>query len=391
MTVSKKCILLVIDSLGVGAAPDAAEYGDINANTFKNVAKAVGPLVLPTFNKLGFGKMTDIDGLEAKVLESVVGRLAEKSLGNDSTTGHWEIAGLVTNKAFGLYPDGFPDELIYEVEDKSGHKFIGNYHASGTEIINKLGAEHLNTGALILYTSGDSVFQIAAHEDVLHLDGLYKVSEIARDVCNQFNIGRVIARPFKGELGNFIRTYDRKDFGITPPGKTILSHLHGHGYKNFGIGKISDLFGDEFLDESIHTEGDLDGLTRFESLVENPKHDFYFINLVDLDMVYGHREDPKGYYEGLKLIDKGLNSIISKLEDDDLMIITGDHGTDPTDGKTDHSREYVPLVAFKNKIKGKYIGDRSSFSDIASTICNFFDIPDIFDDGNSFFNDIQNK
>ena len=192
-------------------------------------------------------------------------------------------------------------------------------------------------------------------------------------------------------LGNFIRTYDRKDFGITPPGKTILSHLHGHGYKNFGIGKISDLFGDEFLDESIHTEGDLDGLTRFESLVENPKHDFYFINLVDLDMVYGHREDPKGYYEGLKLIDKGLNSIISKLEDDDLMIITGDHGTDPTDGKTDHSREYVPLVAFKNKIKGKYIGDRSSFSDIASTICNFFDIPDIFDDGKSFFNDIQNK
>ena len=391
MTVSKKCILLVIDSLGVGAAPDAAEYGDINANTFKNVAKAVGPLVLPTFNKLGFGKMTDIDGLEAKVLESVVGRLAEKSLGNDSTTGHWEIAGLVTNKAFGVYPDGFPDELIYEVEDKCGHKFIGNYHASGTEIINKLGAEHLNTGALILYTSGDSVFQIAAHEDVLHLDELYKVSEIARDVCNQFNIGRVIARPFKGELGNFIRTYDRKDFGITPPGKTILSHLHGHGYKNFGIGKISDLFGDEFLDESIHTEGDLDGLTRFESLVENPKHDFYFINLVDLDMVYGHREDPKGYYEGLKLIDKGLNSIISKLEDDDLMIITGDHGTDPTDGKTDHSREYVPLVAFKNKIKGKYIGDRSSFSDIASTICNFFDIPDIFDDGNSFFNDIQNK
>ncbi|MDC1070890.1 phosphopentomutase [Acidimicrobiia bacterium] len=388
---TKKCILLVIDSLGVGAAPDADEYGDINANTFGNVSKEVGPLNLPTFNKLGFGKMTNINGLDADVLQNVVGRLAEKSLGNDSTTGHWEIAGLVTNKAFGVFPNGFPDELIFEVESKSGHHFIGNFHASGTEIINTLGGEHLETGSLILYTSGDSVFQIAAHEDVLNLEGLYKVSEIAREVCNKFNIGRVIARPFKGELGSFIRTYDRKDFGISPPGETILSHLKANGYRNFGVGKISDLFGEEFLDDSIHTEGDLDGLTRLESLIQESQHDLYFINLVDLDMVYGHREDPIGYYEGLKIIDKGLNNILLNLDKDDLLIITGDHGTDPTDGKTDHSREYVPLVAFKNGIKGNYVGDRNSFADIASTICDYFEIPDIFKDGTSFFNDIKNK
>lgn len=388
---SKKCILLVIDSLGVGAAPDAEQYGDIDANTFANVAKAVGPVDLPTFNKLGFGKMTTIDGLAEDEFNNVVGRLAEKSLGNDSTTGHWEIAGLVTNKAFGVFPNGFPKDLILEVENKSGHTFIGNCHASGTEIIDRLGSEHLETGSLILYTSGDSVFQIAAHESILSIKNLYKVSEIAREVCNKFNIGRVIARPFKGELGDFVRTYDRKDFGITPPGETILSHLHDHGYKSFGVGKISDLFGEEYLDKSIHTEGDLDGLTRLESLLKEPTHDMYFINLVDLDMVYGHREDPVGYYEGLKIIDKGLKRILETLNDEDLLIITGDHGTDPTDGKTDHSREYVPLVAFKNNIKPEYVGDRNSFADIASTMCDYFEISDIFQDGTSFFDDIKNK
>ena len=387
----KKCVLLVIDSLGVGAAPDAKEYGDESANTFGNVANTVGPLKLPTFNKLGFGKMTPIDGLPSKEYTGVVGRLAEKSLGNDSTTGHWEIAGLVTNKAFEVFPNGFPKELISEIEAKSGHIFIGNCHASGTEIINELGKEHLDTRALILYTSGDSVFQIAAHEDVLSINDLYKVSEIAREVCNKFNIGRVIARPFKGSDNNFVRTYDRKDFGITPPGETILSHLSNNGFKNFGVGKISDLFGEEHLHQTIHTEGDYDGLTRLVDLIKKSEYDFYFINLVDLDMVYGHREDPKGYYEGLKVIDSGLNNILKELNDNDLLIITGDHGTDPTDGKTDHSREFVPLVAYQNNIKNMYIGDRLSFADIASTICNYFDIPDIFDDGNSFYEYIVNK
>ena len=388
---AKKCILLVIDSLGVGAAPDAHEYGDELANTFGNVSKKVGPLDLPTFDKLGFGKMTNIDGVESINFTGVVGRLAEKSLGNDSTTGHWEIAGLVTNEAFKVFPEGFPEDLIKKVEEKSGHKFIGNCHASGTEIISRLGKEHLETGALILYTSGDSVFQIAAHEDILNISELYEVSEIAREVCNEYNIGRVIARPFKGTLNNFERTYDRKDFGITPPGKTILSHLSENNYKNFGVGKISDLFGEEYLDSSIHTEGDSDGLNQLVELLGKPDHDFYFINLVDLDMVYGHREDPEGYYKGLKVIDQGLKRIIEVLNEDDLLIITGDHGTDPTDGKTDHSREYVPLVGFKKNIHSELIGDRLSFADIASTICNYFDIQDIFDDGDSFYENLLNK
>ena len=387
----KKCVLLVIDSLGVGASPDAKEYGDENANTFGNVSKAVGPLNLPTFDKLGFGKMTNIEGVSSENYKGVVGRLAEKSLGNDSTTGHWEIAGLVTNQAFSVFPEGFPDELVSAVENAIGHKFIGNCHASGTEIINKLGKEHLKTGALILYTSGDSVFQIAAHEDILNTNELYKVSEIAREFCNEFNIGRVIARPFKGESNNFVRTYDRKDFGIKPPGATILSHLSENGFTTFGVGKISDLFGEEFLNKSIHTEGDNDGLNQLVGLLEAPIYDFYFINLVDLDMLYGHREDPQGYYDGLKLIDSGLEKIIKQLNDDDLLIITGDHGTDPTDGKTDHSREYVPLVAFKNNIESKNIGDRTSFADISSTICDFFNIPDIFVDGSSFYEKIVNK
>ena len=387
----KKCVLLVIDSLGVGAAPDAKEYGDENANTFGNVSKAVGPLNLPTFDKLGFGKMTNIDGVSSENYKGVVGRLAEKSLGNDSTTGHWEIAGLVTNQAFSVFPEGFPDELVSAVENATGHKFIGNCHASGTEIINELGKEHLETGALILYTSGDSVFQIAAHEEILNINDLYKISEIAREFCNKFNIGRVIARPFKGESNNFVRTYDRKDFGIKPPGATILSHLSENGFTTFGVGKISDLFGEEFLNSCTHTEGDEDGLNQLVSLLEAPMYDFYFINLVDLDMLYGHREDPEGYYNGLKLIDSGLERLIKHLNDDDLLIITGDHGTDPTDGKTDHSREYVPLVAFKNNIESKNIGDRTSFADISSTICNFFSIPDIFADGNSFYEKIVNK
>jgi phosphopentomutase len=388
---TKKCVLLVIDSLGVGEAPDAKEYGDEGANTFGNVSKAVGPLNLPTFDRLGFGQMTDISGVKSENFNGVVGRLAEKSLGNDSTTGHWEIAGLVTNEAFNVFPEGFPLEIVSEVEKLTGYKFIGNCHASGTEIINRLGQEHLETGALILYTSGDSVFQVAAHEDVLSLKELYEVSMIARKVCNKFNIGRVIARPFKGEVNNFVRTYDRKDFGITPPGNTILSHLSSHGYKNFGVGKISDLFGHEFLNESIHTEGDLDGLDKLNNLLKEPKYDFYFINLVDLDMVYGHREDPKGYYEGLKIIDSGLDKLLNNLQDEDLLIITGDHGTDPTDGKTDHSREFVPLVAYTTTLEGINIGERSSFADIASTICDFFDIPDIFGDGTSFFKTVVNK
>ena len=373
-----KCILIVIDSLGVGEAPDAESYGDIGVNTFGNVAKANGQLDLPTFEKLGFGAITNINGLKDEVTCSIVGKLAESSKGNDSTTGHWEIGGLITQKDFSVFPKGFPSELIDKISLESGYEFIGNYHASGTEIINELGEEHLRSGKLILYTSGDSVFQIAAHEDILPVNELYKICKISREYCNEYNIGRVIARPFIGEKDNFQRTYDRKDFGITPPGETILSQLFKYGKNSLGIGKISDLFGDEFLSNSIHTEGDKNGLEILINEYEDNSYDFYFINLVDLDMLYGHREDPAGYYEGLKIIDDGLDKLMSVLNDEDIIIITGDHGTDPTDGKTDHSREYVPFVIYKKNINPKYIGEGNTFSDIASTISDIYEIENIF-------------
>ena len=373
-----KCILIVIDSLGVGEAPDAESYGDIGANTFGNVAKANGELYLPTFEKLGFGAITNIHGLEDEVTCSIVGKLAESSKGNDSTTGHWEIGGLITQKDFSVFPKGFPSELIDKISSESGYEFIGNYHASGTEIMNELGEEHLRSGKLILYTSGDSVFQIAAHEDILPVNELYKICKISREYCNEYNIGRVIARPFIGEKDNFQRTYDRKDFGITPPGETILSQLFKYGKNSLGIGKISDLFGDEFLSNSIHTEGDKNGLEILINEYEDNSYDFYFINLVDLDMLYGHREDPAGYYEGLKIIDDGLDKLMSVLNDEDIIIITGDHGTDPTDGKTDHSREYVPFVIYKKNLNPKYIGEGNTFSDIASTISDIYEIENIF-------------
>ena len=373
-----KCILIVIDSLGVGEAPDAAIYGDEGSNTFGNVSKANGGLVLPTFEKLGFGAITEIDGLRNENNFSIIGKLAEASKGNDSTTGHWEIAGLVTKKDFAIFPDGFPVELVDNISKEIGYNFIGNFHASGTEIINDLGKEHLETKKLILYTSGDSVFQIAAHEDILSTDELYKVCEIARKHCNAYNIGRVIARPFIGPIGNFKRTYDRKDFGINPPGETLLSQLSHNDKKTLGIGKISDLFGEDYLHESIHTEGDENGMQILLQNYKSDDYDFYFINLVDLDMLYGHREDPKGYYEGLKIIDRQLSKLMDNLHDDDVLIITGDHGTDPTDGKTDHSREYVPFVIFKNNLNPKNIGSGNTFANIASTISEFYGLENIF-------------
>ena len=386
----KKCILIVIDSLGVGAAPDANKFGDEESNTFGNVSKVIGELNLPTFNKLGFGNITDINGLDSKEYIATVGKLAEKSKGNDSTSGHWEIAGLISKEEFNLFPDGFPEELINRVSKATGYEFLGNYHTSGTDIINELGEEHILTKKLILYTSGDSVFQIAGHEDVLDLESLYEVCKAARIICNDYNIGRVIARPFKGVNKNFQRTYDRKDFGIPPPGETLLSYLNKNNYKTLGIGKISDLFGEDLLDDSIHTEGDQDGFnTLIKSYLEG-SYDFYFVNLVDLDMLYGHREDPKGYYEGLKIIDKNLNKLLNVISDEDLLILTGDHGTDPTDGKSDHSREYVPLVAYKNNIEGRNIGERSSFSVIAASISEFFELKNIFY-GDSFIEDIIEK
>jgi len=382
----KRCFLVVIDSLGVGEAPDAKQYGDEGVNTLGNVSKHINGVDLPTFDKLGFGKITSVLGLGTEH-NATVGRLSEVSVGNDSTTGHWEIAGLVTTKEFQTFPDGFPNELIRRIEDEIDYKFIGNVHASGTEIIKDLGEQHIQTKELILYTSGDSVFQIAAHNDVCSLEELYRICEISRKHCNEFNIGRVIARPFKGPIDAFERTYDRKDYGMNPPGETLLSYVSKNNLKTYGIGKISDLFGTEFLSNYVHTEGDQNGIDYLLQEVEEGDSSFTFVNLVDLDMLYGHREDPDGYYKGLQIIDKGMSRVIEKLKDNDLLILTGDHGTDPTDGKTDHSREYVPFVAYRNNCVANYIGDVEGFSNIASTVSEFFNLKNIFP-GKSFLNQI---
>ena len=382
----KRCFLVVIDSLGVGEAPDAKQYGDEGVNTLGNVAKHVQGVDLPTFDKLGFGKITNVLGLGTEHT-ATVGRLSEVSIGNDSTTGHWEIAGLVTTQKFQTFPNGFPTELINNIESEIDYKFIGNIHASGTEIIKDLGEQHLLTKELILYTSGDSVFQIAAHEDVCSLEELYKICEISRKHCNEYSIGRVIARPFKGPINGFERTYDRKDYGMSPPGETLLSYVSKNNLKTYGIGKITDLFGIEFLNSYVHTEGDQNGIDYLLKEVESGDNNFTFVNLVDLDMLYGHREDPNGYYKGLQIIDKGLSSVVKKLKDSDLLILTGDHGTDPTDGKTDHSREYVPFVAYRNNCLASYIGDVEGFANIASTVSEFFNLENIFP-GKSFLNQI---
>jgi len=369
----KRCVLLIIDSLGVGEAPDAEKYNNIGTNTLGNVSIANNGLELPTFEYLGFGKITQVKGLKSS-FNSTVGRLSEVSKGNDSTTGHWEIGGLVTEKDFGVFPNGFPIELIETIEKEGNCKFIGNKHASGTKIIEELGEQHLKTGELILYTSGDSVFQIAAHNDICDIDNLYKICNIARKHCDKYNIGRVIARPFIGSLGNFVRTYDRKDFGMQPPGDTILNLLFENKISTYGIGKIMDLFGTEYLNQYVHTEGDEHGLKLLIEEILNGENQFIFVNLVDLDMLYGHREDPVGYYDGLKIIDSYLKKILENLNDQDLLIISGDHGTDPTDGDTDHSREYVPLIAYKSNSKKNYLGDLIGFYNVGKTIADYFNI-----------------
>ena len=383
----KKCILIVVDSLGCGDAPDASKYNKLGANTVKNVSKKVSGLNLPNFDLLGLGKVTEIEGLNSKNIKGSYGKLTPQSINNDSTTGHWELAGVVSDDPFALYTDGFPEEIINEIVKETNYEFIGNKHASGTEIIKELGKEHLESKKLILYTSGDSVFQIAAHEDVISVKELYQICSIARNKLDKYRIGRVIARPFVGNEGKFIRTYDRKDFGMSPPGGTILQLLTANNYTTFGIGKIKDLFGNNYLSKYIHTEGDEDGMQILIKSIEQENFDFTFVNLVDCDMLYGHREDPKGYAKGLELIDKYLGILLKQIDKDDLLLITGDHGNDPTDGDTDHTREYVPILSYSKNSGSVDLNTRASFTDVGKTIAEFFSLKNNID-GYSFLNKV---
>ncbi len=374
----KRAIIIVMDSCGAGEAPDAADYGDSGSDTLGHTSAAVGGFDLPTLAAAGLGNLHGrLVGMPPTEHPTMgYGRLAESSAAKDSTTGHWELAGIVTETAFRTFTDsGFPSELIAAIETETGHKFMGNYAASGTVIIEELGPRHLETGELILYTSADSVFQIAAHEDIASVDELYRICEIARRHCNDYQIGRVIARPFVGSPGSFQRTYKRHDYAMPPHSDTLLDHAKAAGMSVLGIGKINDLFAGKGLTEVIKTEGDLDGMKQTRAALGRVEEGIIFTNLVDLDMVYGHRENPEGYYEGLQLIDMHLPHILSVMQPDDLLVISADHGNDPTDGSTDHTREYVPLLVAGLNAAGVNLGDRDQYSDVAATLAEWLELP----------------
>ncbi len=375
----RRAIIVMLDSCGAGEGPDAADYGDVGSDTLGHTAAAVGGLRLPNFGAAGLGNLHDgLVGVPAVEHPTMAfGKMVQASAGKDSTTGHWEIAGLITTTAQATFTDGgFPDELVKAVETEAGVEFIGNVAASGTEIVDRLGPEHLLTGNPILYTSADSVFQIAAHEEAFGLERLYEVCRIARKHCDRYQIGRVIARPFVGEPGSFRRTYNRHDFSLKPHSPTILDHAKTAGMSVFGVGKIEDLFAGTGLTAAVHTEGDADGLEKtLQAMKDRPDTGIIFTNLVDLDMTYGHRENPRGYADGLELIDSYVPRLIAAMTDDDLLIFSADHGNDPTDGNTDHTRELVPLLVAGFDAAGVDLGIRRQYCDVAATIADLLGLP----------------
>ncbi len=374
----KQVVLIVLDSVGIGAMPDADMYKDSGADTLVNMGKKRGFLNLPNLASLGLGYIISdyISGIP-KVERPCgsFGILNEKSKGKDTTTGHWEMSGIILDEPFALFPQGFDRDIIDEFSRRTGRGVIGNKAASGTEIIAELGEEHMKTGKWIVYTSADSVFQIASHEEIIPLDELYRGCEIARDICDRLRIGRVIARPFVGRPGSFKRTYNRKDFSMLPPHKTALDLLSESGIKVTGIGKIYDIFAGRGVTESIHTDGNADGIEKTVRAVSEERG-FIFVNLVDYDMVYGHRRDIEGYAGALEYFDSNLKRIMDKIDDESILIITADHGCDPTfTAHTDHTRERVPLLVYSPSAReGVFLGVRDTFADIGKTVLEWFGV-----------------
>lgn len=382
----KRVFLIVLDSVGIGELPDAAVYGDSGSNTLLSAAQSPY-LKLPNLCRLGlnridgqeaFAAVCERDGkgcTDANAFEGVVGRFAEASGGKDTTVGHWEIAGVVSEQPLPTFPEGFPKELIAELERETGRKILCNLPYSGTKVIYDYGREHLETGALIVYTSADSVLQIAAHEEKVPVPELYRYCEIARRLCKgKYGVGRVIARPFVGEWPEFQRTANRHDYSIEPPKKTMLECLKENGCDVLGVGKIYDIFAGKGLTATVRTKNNMDGVER---TLEHMKEDFNglcFTNLVDFDMVYGHRNDVDGYAKALTEFDGKLPELLAGLREDDILMVTADHGCDPATESTDHSREYIPLVIYGAKVKqGVNLGTRKSFADIGATILEYFD------------------
>lgn len=381
-----RAFLLVIDSFGIGALPDAGDYGDTGSNTAVHIGQAVGGARWPRLTRGGLGNVAALLGAELPGVpaqarpEASFGAMKEVSPGKDTTTGHWELAGFQLQTAFPIFPGAypsFPPELLGRLETVSGLSFIGNKAASGTEIIAELGEEHLATGKPIVYTSGDSVFQIAAHEDVLSQEALYKLCEQARTICDDWTVGRVIARPFRGRPGAFERTSGRHDYSYRLPGDSILDHLRQHGVETISIGKIADIFNHQGIDVSFPDKGNPACLDRTLNLAQShpTKPQFVFVNLVDTDMIYGHRRDPQGYHDSVASTDAALNAILGALHDDDVLLITADHGCDPTFKGSDHTREHVPLLVFRPGQSGVSLGVRESFADVAQSMAKFFGVP----------------
>ncbi len=369
-----RVFLIVLDGVGVGELPDAAVYGDQGSNTLGNLSKAVGGMDLPYLERMGLGKLTKIQGLADDVTGGVFGKMAEASPGKDTTTGHWEMAGLILPRPFPVYPNGFPDQIIREFTGKTGRGVLGNKPASGTVIIEEFGRKHLQTGELIVYTSADSVFQIAAHEKVVPLEELYRYCEIAREILQgEHGVGRVIARPFLGETGGFYRTVGRKDFSLKPIGLTVLDRMKEAGLTVYGVGKIEDIFSGQGLTDSNHTYNNQETLSVISELLSQDFTGLVFANCIDFDMLYGHRNDSEGYYRALKAVDGWLGENLPRLRRGDLLIITADHGGDPTTASTDHSREYTPLlISGPGLVEGINLGTRKTFADIAASLCDWF-------------------
>ncbi len=374
-----RVIVIVLDSVGIGELPDAAAYGDVGSHTLGNMAVSVKGLKVPNMEAMGLGNIAILEGVEPQVAPTAVyGKMAEVSAGKDTTTGHWELMGLHLHQPFPLYPDGFPPEVMEPFEEQIGRGTLGNYPASGTVIIDELGEEHMRTGKPIIYTSGDSVFQIAAHEEVIPIDELYEICHTARDLLRgEHEVSRVIARPFIGKPGNFTRTANRHDYSIVPPEPTLLDNLKAAGLMVHAVGKINDIFVGQGITSYVYTMDNMDGVDKtIAAMRERQEPGMIFTNLVDFDAKFGHRNNPQGYAGALAEFDRRLPEILDALADDDLLIITADHGNDPVTPSTDHSREYVPvLITGKSARHGVNFGVRETFADLAASIADILRVP----------------
>ena len=388
-----RVVIIVLDSAGIGATPDAALFGDVGSHTLGNIAQAVGGLKVPNMEAMGLGNIAIMDGVKPQLKPTAAfGKMDEVSAGKDTTAGHWELAGIHLTQPFPMYPEGFPPEVMDAFAAQTGRGWLGNYPSSGTVILDKLGDEHLKTGKLIVYTSGDSVFQIAAHEEIVPVEDLYKYCEIAREILRgEHEVSRVIARPFVGEPENFTRTANRHDYSVVPPETTVLDNIKEAGLMVLGIGKINDIYVGQGITEAVHTKSNKDGVEKtIEALRTQTDSGLIFTNLVDFDAKFGHRNNPEGYADALAEFDQHLPEIMDALAEDDILVLTADHGNDPTYPGTDHTREYVPILVAGETVQSVNLGVRSTFADLAATIADIFDVKAPLH-GESFKADILRK